>query len=84
MLRYALEGKPPELMLLHSEELVGKIGQLFSGVDFDIVQIESVMGLYLETLPQSKPYKSIEMFQNVASQQFERMSQVERRLGIES
>ena len=29
MFRYALERKPPDLMLLHSEELVGKIGSYF-------------------------------------------------------
>ena len=77
MLRYVLEGKPPDLKLLHSEELVEKIEKLFSTREFDIVQIESVMGLYLATLPKSKRYKSIVMFQNFASQQFGRMSQVE-------
>jgi glycosyltransferase involved in cell wall biosynthesis len=77
MLRYAVEGKPPDLRLLHSEELVGKIGRLFATADFDIVQMESVMGLYLASLPHTTSSKSILMFQNVASQQFERMSQVE-------
>ncbi len=79
MIRYVLEGKPPELVLLHSKELVGRIGQLFATIDFDIVQIESAMGLYLETLPSTKPYKSIQMFQNIASHQFTRISNVERR-----
>lgn len=81
MLRYALEGKPPELSLLHSEELAGKIGQLFSMIDYDIVQVESHMALYLATLPQSRSCKSLEMFQNVASHQLARMSNVERRAG---
>ena len=54
-LRFALAGKPLELNLLHSEELVAKIKQLVSSEDFDIVQIEhSRMGLYLETLPQHR------------------------------
>jgi glycosyltransferase involved in cell wall biosynthesis len=79
MLRYALEGKPPELRLLHSEELVGKIGQLFSMMDFDIVQIESDMALYLATLPPNKSYKSLQMFHNVASVQLARISHVELR-----
>lgn len=79
MLRYALQGKPPELKLLHSEELVGKIAKLFSAVDFDIVQIESHMALYLATLPRTESYKSLQMFQNVASHQLPRISQVERR-----
>ncbi len=65
-------------MLLHSDELVGKIRQLASTMDFDIVQIESVMGLYLGTLPETKRYKSIEMFQNVTSQQFGRISHVQQ------
>jgi sugar transferase (PEP-CTERM/EpsH1 system associated) len=81
MIRYALEGKPPDLRLLHSEELVEKIGNLFSTFDFDIVQIESVMGLYLATLPQTKKYKSVLMFHNCASQQFGRMWQVEQGWG---
>ncbi|MDB4890610.1 MAG: glycosyl transferase group 1 [Gemmatimonadetes bacterium] len=79
MLRYALQGKPPELMLLHSDELVGKIRQLCSVTDFDVVQIESVMGLYLATLPRTGSWKSIEMFQNFTSQQFGRISEVEHR-----
>lgn len=79
LLKYALEGKPPELMLLHSEELRHKIDQLFSTTDFDIVQIESVMGLYLDMLPRGRRFKSLEMFQNFTSQQFERVSNVEQR-----
>jgi polysaccharide biosynthesis protein PslH len=79
MLRYALEGKPPELKLQHSQELVGKIAKLFSTIDFDIVQIESHMALYLAKLPQSKSYKSLQMFQNVAAHQLPRISRVERR-----
>jgi sugar transferase (PEP-CTERM/EpsH1 system associated) len=79
MAGYLLEGKPPDLMLLHSEELIGKIKQLSATIDFDIVQMESVMGLYLETFPSPKRYRSIMMFQNFTAQQFERMSHVERR-----
>lgn len=77
MLRYALEGKPPELRLLHSEELVRKIQDMCATKDFDIVQIESVMGLYLARLPRAVSMKSIGMFQNVSSQQFARVSSVE-------
>ena len=77
MLRYALEGKPPDLMLLHSEDLVRKIDDLLATTDFDIVQMESVMGLYLGALPRARTCKTIMMFQNFASQQFERMSLVE-------
>jgi len=79
LVRYALAGKPPELKFLHSKELVSKIRQLTSEVDFDIVQIESRMGLYLETLPQNRRYKSIQMFQNFTFQQDSRVSQIEQR-----
>jgi polysaccharide biosynthesis protein PslH len=78
MLRYALQGRPPDLMLLHSEELVSKIRQLFSTMDFHIVQIEQFMGLYLETLPRNKSYKTVQMFHNVESHNYARMAQVER------
>ena len=79
MLRYILNGRPPDLMLLHSEELVAKIRQLFSTIEFDIVQIESLMALYLETLPQDRGYKSLQMFHNVESHNYARIAQVERR-----
>lgn len=80
LLRYALAGKPPELKLLHSEELGGKIRQLVSTMDFDIVQIEHArMGLYLETLPQNSRFKSILMFHDITFQQYRRVSHIEQR-----
>jgi sugar transferase (PEP-CTERM/EpsH1 system associated) len=79
MLRYALEGKPPELKLQHSQELVEKIANLCSIIDFDIVQIDVHMALYLEALPPTRSYKSLEMFHNVTAHQLPRISQVERR-----
>jgi len=79
LFRYALEGKPPELKFLQSEELVSKIRQLVSTIDFDIVQIESRMGLYLETLPRNRRCKNILMFQNFTSQQDRRVFNIERR-----
>jgi polysaccharide biosynthesis protein PslH len=79
LVRYALEGKPPELRLLHSEELVSKIRHLVSTMDFDVVQIEHArMGLYLGTLPRNKRYKSILMFHNFSYQQYSRVSHIER------
>ena len=78
MLRYALQRKPPDLMLLHSEELARKIRQLFATTPYDIVQIESVMGLYLDELPRPKNYKSLQMFQNISSHQLDRIWRVER------
>ena len=80
LIGYALAGKPPELRLLYSEELVEKIKNLATVIDFDIVQIEHArMGLYLETLPSSKKRKSLLMFHNFTSQQYGRVSQVEQR-----
>jgi sugar transferase (PEP-CTERM/EpsH1 system associated) len=80
LVQYALSGKPPELKLLHSEELTEKIRQLASTMDFDIVQIEqSRMGLYLESIPSNNRCKSILMFQNFTSQQFGRVSHIEKR-----
>ncbi|MBL0344303.1 hypothetical protein [Candidatus Villigracilis affinis] len=71
-------------MLLHSEELKCKIDQLCSTMDFDIVQIESVMGLYLDMLPRGKRFKSVEMFQNFTSQQFELESRMSNSVRIEN
>ena len=80
LLGYALSGKPPELKLLYSSELVEKIKQLTAKIEFDIVQIEHArMGLYLEALPSCAHRKSLLMFHNFTSQQYGRVSQVERR-----
>jgi sugar transferase (PEP-CTERM/EpsH1 system associated) len=79
LLGYALAGKPPELRLLHSEELMSKIRQLVSRMEFDIIQIESRMGLYLETLPHSRRSKTILMFQNFTFQQYSRVFHIEKR-----
>jgi glycosyltransferase involved in cell wall biosynthesis len=78
LLRFALTGKPLELKFLYSKELVRKIKQLVSSVDFDIVQIEpSRMAFYLETLPSGARYKCILVFHNVTSNQYDRIFQIE-------
>ena len=80
MLGFALTGKPMELNLLYSEELVAKIRQLVSTEEFDIVQIEhSRMGLYLEIVQQERRCKSILMFHNFTFQQDSRVSHIEQR-----
>jgi polysaccharide biosynthesis protein PslH len=80
MLRYALGGKPPELALLYSQELTGKIKNIVSAASFDIVQIEhSRMGLYLETLPRDSRHKSVLMLHNFTPQQHRRASHIEQR-----
>lgn len=84
LLRYALASKPPELKFLQSEELVNKIKGLVSTMDFDIVQIESRMGLYLEALPSNSSCKSVLMFQNFTFQQDSRIFQIEQRWDIKA
>jgi sugar transferase (PEP-CTERM/EpsH1 system associated) len=79
LVRYTLAGKPLELKFLYSQELYDKIRRLFSEVDFDIVQIESRMGLYWETIPQNLSPKSIMMFQNFTFQQYRRVFHIEKR-----
>jgi len=80
MLGYALAGKPPELKILQSNELIKKIRKLASTINFDIVQIEQTrMGLYLEALPRNKTSKTLLMFHNFTSQQHGRVSRVEKR-----
>ena len=81
MLRYALEGKPPELKLLRSEELISKIRHLVSTMDFDVVEIDLRLGLYLEALPNDRRCKSILMFHNFTFQQGLRIFRYERRWG---
>lgn len=78
MLRYALEGHPPDLRLLHSESLARRIGRLAASERFDVVQMESVMGLYLRALPPGRSSKTILMFQNVGAAQFARITRIER------
>jgi sugar transferase (PEP-CTERM/EpsH1 system associated) len=83
LLQYVLEGKPPELKFFHYEELVNKVRQLVSTMDFDIVQIEHAhMAMYLEILPQNMRCKSLLMLHNFTFQQYSRSFQVERRWNI--
>jgi len=79
LLRFALAGKPLELLFLQSEKLTDKIRKLISTKDFDIVQIDSRMGLYLETFPLKRSCKSIIMFQNYTSNQYRLISNIEQR-----
>ena len=82
LLGYALSGKPPELKLLYSREFEQKVRQLTTAIDFDIVQIEHArMALYLETLNRSERRKSLVTFHNFTSQQYGRVSSVEKNWG---
>lgn len=78
LLRYVLTGKPFDFEFLSSGELADKIWRLSSRDDFDIVHIEqSRMALYLEALPSGVRPKCVLAFQNVASSQYERISNIE-------
>ena len=80
MFAYLISGKPPELNILKSSKLTQKIRKLTSAKDFDIVQIEHAhMALYLEALAPDQSPKSLLMFHNFTSQQYKRVSHVEKR-----
>jgi glycosyltransferase involved in cell wall biosynthesis len=79
LVRFALRGLPPELSLLHSDDLARAVRQMAGANAFDIVQVESRMGLYLAALPPQLHRKSVIMFQNFTFQQDRRVSQIERR-----
>jgi glycosyltransferase involved in cell wall biosynthesis len=80
LLRYALAGRPPELVFHWSAELARKINRLASTVDFDVVQIEhSYNALYLEALPPDSHCKRILVFRNVVFDQYARIFRVEWR-----
>jgi len=81
LFRYALAGKPVELRLMYSEELVSKIRHLASTVDFDIVQMEhSYMAMYLEALPRHMQSKTVLMFLDIIFGKFDRTYRIESKL----
>jgi len=79
LFRYAVAGKPLELRFLYSEELAHKIGEMISEENFDVVHIEqSRMALYLEAIPKNAHCTHVLAFQNIASDQYNRISSIER------
>ncbi len=81
MIKYGVHGKPLELAVYHSSDLIHGIQRLVSLVDFDIVQIEhSHMALYLEAIPSNLWPRSIWTFHNVEFVRFDRFFQIERSL----
>jgi sugar transferase (PEP-CTERM/EpsH1 system associated) len=80
LLRYALAGKPLELLFHQSDEFVRKINHLASTVNFDVVQIEhSHNAVYLEALPGEAACRRILVFRNVEFDQYAHILSVERR-----
>ena len=77
LIRYILAGIPFDFEFLNSQDLAKKIRDLVSSMDYDIVQIEhSRMALYLEALPPSARAKSVLVFHNIASIQYDRISNI--------
>lgn len=78
--KYALVGRPLEILFYQSEELVQKIRHLASTVDFDILQIEhSRNAVYLEALPSSAKCKRILVFRDIEFEKYARIFRVQRR-----
>jgi glycosyltransferase involved in cell wall biosynthesis len=81
LLRYLFIGRPLELRLLHSQELANRIKQLTSENDFDIVHIEhSRLALYKEYINPTSQACSVLAFQNIAYDQYLRISLIEKEL----
>jgi sugar transferase (PEP-CTERM/EpsH1 system associated) len=79
VLRYGATGKPWQLAVYHSDDLINGIRAFSSSVDFDLVQIEhSHMALYLEAVPLSLRPRSLLTFYDVQFEQSRRIAQIER------
>jgi sugar transferase (PEP-CTERM/EpsH1 system associated) len=77
-LLYMIRGIPPNLRMFQSQELIKKIRDLISVVDFDIIQIEdSHMSAYLDILPKSIHPKTLLTFHDVNFQKYERLIRLE-------
>lgn len=81
MLVYYLKGWPLELRLLYSQQMADLIRRLTADGAFDIVQIEhSRLALYRENIDPNAHCGSVLTFHNVAFDQSERISRIERNL----
>jgi sugar transferase (PEP-CTERM/EpsH1 system associated) len=80
LLRYLLSGRPPELRLYFSQDLVERIQRLIASVDFDLIQIEhSHMALYLDAIPARLQEHAVLMLHDVVFQQYDRIARLEPR-----
>jgi len=81
LLRYFIGGKPIELRLLYSKEMADKIHELTSESNFDIVHIEnSRLALYRENINPNSHSLSVLAFQNIAYDQYARISLIEKNI----
>lgn len=79
--RYLLTGKPPDLRLYYSEELICKVQHLVSKVDFHIVEIvDSYMAMYLEALPREMRGKTVLTFLDIVFGKYDRIYRLEPKL----
>ena len=80
LVRYLVHGKPIELRLLYSQKVVDTITRLTAEQDFDAVQIEhSRLAFYIDSI-QSQHSKTFLTFHNVASDQYQKISGIEKNL----
>ena len=81
-LRYVLAGIPPDLRLHMNAEMIRKLRDLVTKVNFDIVDIEdSYMALYREALPRESTAKTLLVFHDVVFRKYARMYRLEPKLG---
>jgi sugar transferase (PEP-CTERM/EpsH1 system associated) len=77
LIRYILAGIPFDFEFLDSQDLKRKIQDMVSSMDYDIVQIEhSRMALYLDALSPNVHAKSLLVFHNIASSQYDSISNI--------
>lgn len=77
-LEYILHRYPIELRHYHSPLMAKKIQQLCGMVAFDVVDIiDSYMGLYLESLPETLHHKTVLTFIDIVFNKYERIWRLE-------
>jgi len=80
-LHHVVKGIPPLLRLYESRDLIGKIRDLITQIDFDIIQIEdSHMSTYIDILPKSMYSKTCITFHDVNFKKAERLVKVEAKI----
>ncbi|MBN1283780.1 MAG: glycosyltransferase [Anaerolineae bacterium] len=82
LLQYLLSGRPPDLRLYESEELIAAIRSLTARVDFDVAEIvQSYMAFYLDTLPPALQRRTILTLHDIVFAKYDRIYRVEPKPG---
>lgn len=78
---YYFKGIPPELRMYESRELAGKINNLVTQVEFDIIQIEdSQMGIFLDILPREIRSRTLLTFHDVNFKKYNQLFRLEPKM----